>query len=152
PTHLSDDDWAGVDADADLEAVGQDNIRAATVRERNISRLLTRAALILSHCGALINQGPTRRGNQFLYGSNNFQSRAHRPRGVIFVSDGIPEIDQQPVAQILHDMPGIAVDDRGTGLLVGPDYLTEFFGIELRGEGGGTDQVTEHDRELPTFA
>src|SRR5262245_22985763 len=45
-------------------------------------------------------------------------------------------------------MPGITVDDHGTALLVGPDYVSEFFGIELRGEGSGADQVTEHHRQL----
>src|SRR5437867_3637637 len=85
--------------------------------------------LTLSLCRALINQGPTGRGDRFLYGCNNFQSRAYRPLGVIFVSDGIAEVDQQPVAQILSDVPGITVDNRDTGLLVSPDYFTEFFRI-----------------------
>src|SRR4029434_1952049 len=48
-------------------------------------------------------------------------------------------------------MPGIAVDDRGTALLVGADYFSEFFGIELRVESSGADQITEHHGELAAF-
>ena len=45
-----------------------------------------------------------------------------------------------------------ALDDLGTGGLVGPDDLTVVLRTELVGECRGADQVAEHHRELPTFA
>src|SRR2546430_10936566 len=107
--HLPDDDWASVNTDAHLQGV---KVRAATVRERSVCRLLTRATLIHVHRG---------RGDRFLYGCNNFQSRAHRPLGVIFVSDGIAEVHEQSIAEILGNMSGIWHDNRGPGLWLGPD-------------------------------
>jgi hypothetical protein len=48
-------------------------------------------------------------------------------------------------------MPLIAGDHRGAGLLVGPHHLPPIFGVELAGEGGGVDEITEQHRELAAF-
>ena len=44
---------------------------------------------------------------------------------VVLVGLGIAEVDQQPVAQVLGDVPLEAADDLGAGLLVGPHRLAQ---------------------------
>jgi hypothetical protein len=44
-----------------------------------------------------------------------------------------------------------ALDDGGSGLLIGSDHLSQIFRIELAGEGRRVDEVTEHHRELTPF-
>jgi hypothetical protein len=70
---------------------------------------------------------------------------------VIFMGLRVAKVDQQPIPQILGDIPGKALDHVGTGLLVGPYHLTVVFRVELFGKGGGAHEVTEHDRELAAF-
>ena len=64
---------------------------------------------------------------------------------------GIAKIDQQTIAEILRDMPLKALDDLGTGGLLGTHHLPQIFGIELAGERGRIHQVTEQHGELPAF-
>ena len=64
---------------------------------------------------------------------------------------GIAEVHQQPIAQILGNVPLIALDDLGAGLMVGAYDFPQVFGVELRGERGRADQVTEHHGQLPPF-
>ena len=63
----------------------------------------------------------------------------------------IAKIDQQAIAEILGDMPVKALDDLGTGGLVGAHHLPQIFGIELAGERGRVHQVTEQHGELAAF-
>jgi hypothetical protein len=70
---------------------------------------------------------------------------------VIFVGLGVAEIDEQPIAEVLRNMPLKAGDHLGAGVLIGPHHLAEVFRIELAGEGGGVDQVTEQHGELAAF-
>jgi hypothetical protein len=48
----------------------------------------------------------------------------------------VAEVDQQPISEILGNMPVKARDHLGTDLLIGPDHLTEDFRVGLAGEYG----------------
>jgi len=45
------------------------------------------------------------------------------PLGVIFVRQGIAEVDEQAITEILRDMPLKAGDHLGADLLIGPHHL-----------------------------
>jgi hypothetical protein len=79
------------------------------------------------------------------------EPRPHRPRGVIFVRPGIAKVDQQPIAEILRNMPVIALNHSGAGALIGPHHLAPLFGVELAGEHRRVHQITEQHRELAAF-
>jgi hypothetical protein len=64
---------------------------------------------------------------------------------------GIAKVDQETIPEQLGDMPIIALDNVGTNPLIRPDDFSILFRVELGGEFGGIDQVTEHDGELATF-
>ena len=76
------------------------------------------------------------------------QPGPHRPLGVIFVRQGVAEVDQEPIAEVLGDMPLEAGDHLGADLLIGTDHLTEVFGIKLPGQHRGVHQVTKQHGEL----
>jgi hypothetical protein len=56
--------------------------------------------------------------------------------GVILVRQGIAEVDEQAITKILGNMPVIAGDHLGAGVLIGPHYLAQLFRVELAGEHG----------------
>src|SRR5262245_61674785 len=64
---------------------------------------------------------------------------------------GIAKIDEQAVAEVLGDMPRKALDDLGTGSLVGAHHLPQVFRIELTGERSRLHQVAEQHSELAAF-
>src|SRR5512145_2517856 len=70
---------------------------------------------------------------------------------VVFVTLGVAKIHQETVAKILRDMLIITLDDFSTDLLICTDDCAILFGIELGREFRGVHQITEHDRELPSF-
>jgi hypothetical protein len=61
---------------------------------------------------------------------------------------GKAKIDQETVTLILREVPIVAGDDDGTGVLIGAHDLAQVLGIELTGEAGGVHQVTKQHREL----
>jgi hypothetical protein len=63
----------------------------------------------------------------------------------------ITQTDQQPIAQILGDVPVKALNDLGPGGLVSPHRLAQIFRVQLCGEGGRIDEVTKQHRELAAF-
>src|SRR5215472_15361899 len=65
---------------------------------------------------------------------------------------GIAEVHQESIPEELGDMSIKASNHLGTGGLVGTDHFPVIFWVELAGEFGGIDQVTEHDRQLPSFS
>ena len=83
--------------------------------------------------------------------ASTIPSPSDGPLGVIFMGLGIAKIDEQPIAEILRDMPLKALDDLGTGGLIGPHHLPQVFRVELTGEHGRVHQVTEQDGELAAF-
>jgi len=64
---------------------------------------------------------------------------------------GIAKVDQQTITEILCDMPAEALDDLGTGRLIGPHDLAQLLRVEPFGEGRGAHQITEHHGELAAF-
>ena len=64
----------------------------------------------------------------------------------------IAKVDEDSIAQILGNMSVKTADDLSTGSLISAHHLAPFFGIKSLREGGGVDQITEHDGELPPFA
>jgi len=64
---------------------------------------------------------------------------------------GIAEVDQQAITEILRDMPLKASDHLGAGLLIGAHHLAQVFGVKLAGEYGRVHQVTEQHSKLTTF-
>src|SRR6516162_7405001 len=64
---------------------------------------------------------------------------------------GITEVDQEAVADIPGYKASKRVDDRGNGLVVVGDQVAQIFWIEPRRQRGGTHEITEHHRELPTL-
>jgi hypothetical protein len=72
--------------------------------------------------------------------------------GVIFMCLGIPKIDEESIPKELSDVSFIASNYLRTGGLVGTDHFPVVFRVELGGELGGIDQVTEQHRELTAFS
>ena len=90
-------------------------------------------------------------GIELPQGLHHPQPGPHRPLGVIFVRQGVAEVDEQAIAEILGDMPLKAGDHLGAGLLIGPHHLAQVFRVELAGERGRVHQVTEQHGELAAF-
>jgi len=84
-------------------------------------------------------------------GLHHPQSGPHGPLGIIFVRQGIPEVDEQAIAEIWRNMPIKTGNHLGTGRLIGPHHLAQLFRVELAGEGGRIHQVAEHHSELAPF-
>jgi hypothetical protein len=61
---------------------------------------------------------------------------------------GVAEVDQQPVTEILRDMPLKTGNHLGAGVLISPHHLAEVFGVELTGQRSRVYQVTEQHGEL----
>jgi hypothetical protein len=62
---------------------------------------------------------------------------------------GIAEINQHPVAHILGDKAAKAGDGVGDAAMIGADDLAQILGIEAGGQRRRTDQIAEHDGQLP---
>ena len=90
-------------------------------------------------------------GRKLPHGFDHPQPGPHGPLRIIFVRQGVAEIDEQAVAEILGDMPLKAGDHLGAGVLIGAHDLPELFGVKLRRERGRADQVTEEHGELPAL-
>ena len=75
----------------------------------------------------------------------------HRPLRVVFMRLGPAKIHQQSVTEVLGNMPLVALDDLGTGLLIGAQDSTKVFGVELARQDGGVGQVAKHYRQLAPF-
>jgi hypothetical protein len=60
---------------------------------------------------------------QYTEGFEHLETGTDRPLSIIFMRLRIAKVHQQPIAQILGDMPVKALDDRGTGGVVGLDNL-----------------------------
>src|SRR5712692_10346403 len=85
------------------------------------------------------------------HGLDHAQSGPHGPLGVILMRQGVAEVDEQAIAEILRDMPLKAGDHLGAGLLIGPHHLTQVFRVKLASQHRRIDQITEQDGELATF-
>ena len=74
-----------------------------------------------------------------------------RPLGIVLMRSRIAEIDQNPVAHVLGDKTVEAPDDIGDGAVIRGDDLAQILGIKPRGKRRRTDQIAEHDRQLPAL-
>ena len=79
---------------------------------------------------------------------DDLQPCPHRPLHIIFVGHWIAKVDQQPIAQILRNMPLKTANHLGAHLLIGAHHLAQLFGIKLCGERGRAYQITKHHRQL----
>ena len=77
-------------------------------------------------------------GIQRPHGLQDAQAGAHGTLRVIFMRLRIAKVDEQAIAQILRNMPVKALDDLGTGGLVGAHDLAQVFGVELPAESGSS--------------
>jgi hypothetical protein len=67
------------------------------------------------------------------------------------VGQGVPEVDQQAITEILGNIPLKTGNHLGTRVLISPHHLAQLFRVELAGEHGRVHQVTEQHRELAPF-
>jgi len=65
---------------------------------------------------------------------------------------GIAKVHQESIPKELGDMPIVALDVFSTSRLIGTDHFPVLFRVELGGEAGGIDQVTEHHSELTALS
>src|SRR5262249_47291579 len=79
------------------------------------------------------------------------QPGPYRSLRVILMGPGIPEVDQEAIAEILGNSPLKATDHLGAGVLVGPDHRAQLLRVELAGERGRVDEITEQHGELTTL-
>ena len=93
----------------------------------------------------------SRRRGERSHGLDHRQAGPHGPLRVVFMRQRIAKVDQQAIPQVLGNVPVKALDDRGTGGLVGPHHVAVVFRVELPGQRGRVHQVTEQDRELAAF-
>src|SRR2546422_632479 len=68
------------------------------------------------------------------------------------MGQGIAEVDQQAIAEILGDMPVKTPDHLGAGRLIGPYHLAQLFWVTLAGETGRVHQVAKQHGELAAFS
>jgi hypothetical protein len=66
---------------------------------------------------------PLQTGIELRHRLHDAQPGPHRPLRVILMRLRIAEVDQEPIAQILRDMPLVASDHFGAGLLIRPHHL-----------------------------
>jgi hypothetical protein len=76
------------------------------------------------------------------------QPRAHGALRVVFVRLRMPKIDQQPVAEILGEVPLKALDHCRTDHMIGPDHLAVRLGIEAHRQRRRVDHITKQHRQL----
>jgi hypothetical protein len=81
-------------------------------------------------------------------GGEDLAPGTHGAFGVVLVGLRITEVHEQPVAQILGDVPRVAVDRPGRRPLIGAHDAAQVLGVEVLGEIGRAHQVAEHHREL----
>ena len=77
------------------------------------------------------------------------EPREHGTLRVVLVREGISEVREQSVAEVLRDVPVEAVDDCPAHLLVGEHELAELLRIELLRQRRRSDEVAEQDRQTP---
>jgi hypothetical protein len=80
---------------------------------------------------------------ELAHGFHHPQPGPHRALGVIFVREGVAEVDEQPIAEILRNMPLKAGDHFGARGLIGLHHLAQFFRIELARKTRGVHEIAE---------
>src|SRR5262245_33845886 len=62
-------------------------------------------------------------GVQYPNGLDHPEPGPHRPLRIIFMRQGVPEVDEEAIAQILRDMPLKAGNHVRASVVIGPHYL-----------------------------
>jgi hypothetical protein len=76
-------------------------------------------------------------------GFDEFHARVHRPLRIIFMRLWIAKVDQQPIPEVLRNMPLVALNHYGRRLLIGPHNGSEVFRVKLPREHRRAHQVAE---------
>jgi hypothetical protein len=123
--------------------------------------LLVAAAQLADHHRAGVDAHPRRDAHpvlrlesrvERLQPAQQLAPGAHRPLGVVLVGLRVAEVDQQPVAQVLHDLAAVA-GGGGDGLgLVGLHRPAVGLGVELLGQRRRAHQIAEHHRQVAPLA
>ena len=90
-------------------------------------------------------------GGEGLHRLDHRQAGPHGALRVVFVRQRIAKVDQQAIAQVLRNVPVEALDDRGTGGLVGSHHGAVVLRVEVPGQRCRVHQVAEQDGELAAF-
>ena len=79
----------------------------------------------------------------------HLQRSADRSVGVVLVGHGCPEQREDPVSEHLVDAPTEGRDVGDQALEAGVDQALDPLGVEVFGQRGVADEVSEHDRDDP---
>ena len=85
-------------------------------------------------------------------GLDEFHARVHRPLCIVFVRLWVAKVDQQPISEVLRNMPLVALNHPGRRLLIGPHNGPEVFRVKLPREHCRAYQVAEQHGQLPPFS
>src|SRR5262249_22238922 len=77
---------------------------------------------------------------------------ADRSLRVVVVGARISEVDEQPIAKILRDVPAMAINHAGRHVLVAAHRLAPLLRIEPAREPCRADQVAEEHRQLAALS
>ena len=80
------------------------------------------------------------------YCIENRQTRTCAALGVVVVRLGIAEVRHHPVAQILRHAPSEALDGLRSRAVILADHPSPFFGVEMAGYLGRSDEIAEQHR------
>src|SRR5271157_5175696 len=89
------------------------------------------------------SQGPDRR--------TQFEPRADRLLGVVFVRGGIAEQDEDGIPETADDEPVVAIDDLRDAVLKGADRLVQILETDPVGSCRHADRFARHGSDLPAF-
>src|SRR5262249_56401397 len=76
----------------------------------------------------------------------------HRPRGIVFMSLRMSEVDQEAIAEILRDISVETTNDRSADGLIAPHNSAPLFRIEPRRQRRRPDDIAEHHGELTALS
>ena len=88
---------------------------------------------------------------QPLDGLDEFHARVHRPLRIVFMRLWVAKVDEQPIPEVLRNMPLVALNHHGRSLLIGPHNGPEVFRVKLPREHRRAHQVAEQHGQLPPF-
>ena len=82
------------------------------------------------------------------YDVSDFETRVDRPRRVVLMRAGKPEICEKAVTHELGDKAVVARHHARTGVLIRPDDLPHILGIEPCRQRRRANKVREHEGQL----
>lgn len=85
-------------------------------------------------------------------GIDDRQASMNGSLGVVLVRGWVSETGKYAISHVSEDRSPEASDEMSAAGLVGLKDRLQIFRIELRGQRGRVDQITEHDCELSSFA